>query len=101
MILLDARAFVINVQRRGHVLRHHASTEPRSRGTRYPAIEDQLDFFWAAQVEVFADHLLEEQATVHRSIEHLRGRELGLQDRDVIAVASLAVRRGEGMWQQP
>ena len=31
MILLDARVFVIDVQRRGHLLRHHAGTEPRSR----------------------------------------------------------------------
>src|SRR5882724_6067868 len=82
MILLDARVFVIDIQRRGHIPRHHAGPEPRARGPRDPAIEDELDFLRAAQVEVFADHLLEEQPTVRsapvkgcgNSRNHLRSR---------------------------
>ena len=58
-----------------------------------PAVEDQLHLVGAAEVEVLADHLLEEQAAVHRPVEHLGERELGLQDRDVVAVAGLPVGR--------
>ena len=65
-----------------------------------PAIEDQLNLLGTAEVEVLADHLLEEQAAVHRPVEHLGQRELGLQDRDVVAVAGLAIRAGERMRQQ-
>jgi hypothetical protein len=64
------------------------------------AIEDRLHLFWATQVEVLADHVLEEQAPVHRPVEHLGQGELGLQDRDVIAIAGLAIGPGEGVWQQ-
>jgi hypothetical protein len=45
------------------------------------------------QVEVHADHLLEEQPTGGRLVEHLCQRELGLQDREVVAIARRAVLR--------
>jgi len=41
-----------------------------SEGAGDPAIEDQLDLLGAAQIEVLTDHLLEEQAAVHRPIEY-------------------------------
>jgi hypothetical protein len=53
-----------------------------------------------AEVEVLADHLLEEQAPVDGLGEHLGQGELGLQDRDVVAVAGLAACTGERMRQQ-
>ena len=68
---------------------------------RDPAIEDELDLFGAAKIEVLADHLFEEHAAVRRAVEHLCGRELRLQDRDVIAVAGFAVCRCKGVRQQP
>ena len=37
---------------------------------------------------------------MHRPVEHLRQGELGLQDRDGVAVAGLAVRTGEWVWEQ-
>ena len=52
-----------------------------------------------AQVQVLADDFLEEDAAGLRSVEDLGQRELGLQDRDVVAVAGLAVGGGEGMRQ--
>jgi hypothetical protein len=36
---------------------------------------------------------------VHRPIEHLCQRELGLQDREVVAAAGLAISGGKGVWQ--
>src|SRR6201982_3527651 len=68
---------------------------------RYPALEDEFDLLRAAEIEVLADHLLEEQATMHRSVEDLGGGELHLQDRDSVAVAGLALRASEGMRQEP
>jgi hypothetical protein len=37
----------------------------------------------------------------HSTIERLRGRELRLQNRDVVEVAGLAVRWREGVRQEP
>jgi hypothetical protein len=64
-----------------------------------PAIEDQADLVGSAQVEVVADHLLEEDASRHRPVQHLGQGELRLQDRDVVAVAGGPVSRGERVRQ--
>src|SRR6266849_4093881 len=101
VILLDARVLVIDVQGRGHAVGDDAGAKPRPRAARYPAIEDELHLLGTAEVEVLADHLFKEQTAVHRPVEHLSGGELHLQDRDIIAVAGLAVRRREGVRQQP
>src|ERR1700757_5215621 len=101
VVLLDARVLVIDVQGWGDILRDHPGAKAGSRMAWYPAIEDEFDLLRAAEIEVLADHLLEEQATVHRSVEGLGGGELRLQDRDIVAVAGLAVRSREGMRQEP
>ncbi len=44
-------------------------------------------------------HLLEEDPPGHRPVQHLGQRELGLQDRDVVAVAGGPVLGGERVWQ--
>ena len=61
--------------------------------------EDQPDLVGAAQVEVVADDLLEEDPAGDRLVEHLGQGELGLQHRDLVPVAGDAVRRGERMRQ--
>ena len=101
MVLFDARVLVIDVQGWGDIVRDHPGAEAGFRIARDPAIEDEFDLLGAAEIKVLADHLLEEQATVHRSVEDLGGGELCLQNRDIIAVAGLAVRAREGMWQEP
>jgi hypothetical protein len=63
-------------------------------------IEDQAHFLGATEIEVLADHLFEEQAAMHGPIEHLGQRELGLQDRDIIAIAGGPISTGERMWKQ-
>jgi hypothetical protein len=62
-------------------------------------VEDQADLVGAAEIEVVADQRLEEHAARVRAVEHLGQRELGLQDRELIAVAATAVSRGERMRQ--
>jgi hypothetical protein len=41
--------------------------------TRNPAIKDELHLLWAAEVEVLADDLFEEQSAMHRPVEDLCG----------------------------
>src|SRR6201993_2277528 len=101
VVLLDARVLVIDVQGWGDLLRDHPGAKAGFRRARYPAIEDEFDLLRAAEIEVLADNLLEEQATVQGSVEDLGGGELRLQDRDIVAVAGLAVGSREGMRQEP
>ncbi len=58
-----------------------------------PPVEDQRDLIGAAQVQVVADDLFEEDPPAHRAVQHLGQRELRLQDRDVVAVARGPVGR--------
>ena len=74
------------MQRGRDALGYHAGAEPPRCAPAHPAIEDQLHLAGPPDVQVLADDLLEEDATGHRSIEHLRQRELGLQDRRLVAV---------------
>ena len=51
-------------------------------------VEDETDLIGAADVEVVADDLLEEDPTRDRCLEHLGQGELFLQDRQVVAAAA-------------
>src|SRR5438876_2906764 len=97
VVLLDARAFVVDVQRGGDALGEHPGAEAARRATGDAAAEDELDLVGAADVEILADDLLEEDAAGHRTVEDLREGEFGLQDGDVVAVAGTAIGGGEGM----
>jgi hypothetical protein len=50
-------------------------------------VEDQADLVGAADVEVVADDLLEEDPPGHRPVQHLGQGEFGRQDRQLVAVA--------------
>jgi hypothetical protein len=59
------------------------------------AAEDQADLVRAAEVEVVADHLLQEDPAGHRPVQHLGEAELGLHDGGVVAVPGGSVVLGE------
>src|SRR6516165_4212899 len=101
VILLDPGVLVMDVQRRGHILRHHPRAKPGAGVAQYPAIKDELHLLWTAEVEVLPNHLLEEQSAMHRAVQDLGGRELALQDRDRIAIAGLAVSASEWVREHP
>ena len=63
------------------------------------AVEDQGDLVGAADVEVVADDLFEEHPSRDRFVEHLGQGELGLQDRQLVAVARGPVVGGERVRQ--
>jgi len=62
-------------------------------------VEDELHLTGPPDVQVLADDLLEEDAPGHRSVQHLRQCELGLQDRSLVAVAGSTVTSIKGMGQ--
>ena len=99
VVLLDARSFVVDVQRGGDALGEDAGAEAAGGAAGDAAAEDQLHLVGAADVEVLADDLLEEDAAGGGAVEHLGEGELGLQDGDVVAVAGPAIGGGEGMRQ--
>ena len=62
-------------------------------------VEDQADLGGTAQVDVFADDLLEQVAPGQGPVEHLGARELCLQDGQLGVEARRVVRSGEGIGQ--
>ena len=89
---------------RGDPLGDHPGAEAAGGGTRSCAsdlpVEDQADPIRAAGVEIVADDVLEEHPPAHGRIEHLGQGELGLQDRDLIAVPCVTVGVGQRPGQQ-
>src|SRR6266478_6573905 len=57
VILLNARAFVVDVQRRDHAVGDHARAEGSGRGFGDAAVEDQLHLLGPSQIEILADVL--------------------------------------------
>jgi len=103
VVLLDLVVLVVNVQRRDNPIGDHPSTEP-ARGLAFAAVDDapikdQADAIRSADVEVVADDLLEKDPPRHRRIQHLGQRKLGLQDRQLIALAGGFVMGGERIGQ--
>src|SRR6202521_941602 len=99
VILLDPALLVVDVQRRGDAVGDDAGAEPAGCAPVDPSVEHQADLAGAADIEVLADHLLEEDAPGDRLVEHLGERELGLQDGEIVAIARGTVARREGMRQ--
>jgi hypothetical protein len=59
-------------------------------------LEDELDTVGTSEVQVLADELFEEEPTGERTVQDLGERELGLEDGEVVGVASGDVGLGEG-----
>ena len=64
----------------------HPGAEPALGTPVDPLVEDQRDLVGAAEVEVLTDDVFKEHASGERPVKHLGEGELGLQDRDVIAI---------------
>src|SRR6202451_2925208 len=65
VVLLDAGLLVIDVQRRHHAVGDDTGAEAPRRATAHLAVEHQAHLAGAADIEVLADHLLEEDAPRH------------------------------------
>src|SRR5207244_2010185 len=71
VVLLDARSFVIDMQRGGDARGEDAGAEAAGRAAGDAPAENQLDLIGPPDVEVLADHLLEEDAAGGRAVEDL------------------------------
>src|SRR5262245_41485050 len=87
MLRLYPALLIVYVQRRGDALADDARAEATGCVAHDPAVEHQAHSAGAADIQVLADDFLEEQAPCDRLIEDLSERELGLQDRDLVAKA--------------
>lgn len=76
-----------------------AGTEPTRCAPDDLTVEHQAHLTGPAEIEVLPDHLLEEDASRHRLIEHLGERKLGLQDGERIAIAGGTITRRKRMRQ--
>jgi hypothetical protein len=63
-------------------------------------VEDQLDLFGAAQIQVFADDFLQEDSSGDRTIQHLGQGELRLQKGEIVAIPGVAIAALERMGQK-
>src|SRR5713101_535501 len=99
VVLLDLGVLVVHVQRRDDPFGEHPGAKPPRCVLVHAALEDQLHLVGPAQVQVIADDVLEEDPARLRTVQHLGQREFRLQDRDVVTVAGLAIRRGVGVRQ--
>jgi len=70
---------------------------PGPEAARGPARDAALPLVGPAEVQVLADHLLEEDPAGERPVQDLREAALELQDRAGVPGAGPAIRRGEGV----
>ncbi len=103
VVRLDARAFVVDVQRRRDPLGDDPGPRPPGRAGAHTPVEDQLDLIRSPEVEVLANDLLEKRPARRGTVQHLREAELGLPDRQPITIAGAAIPRGKrvGQTRQP
>ena len=103
VVLLDSRALIVDVQRGNHAIGNDPSAETPGSGFGHAPIEDQLDLLGTADIQVFANHILEENPAADRTVQHLSQGQLDLQDRDLVSVSGLSVsgRKGVGQSTEP
>jgi hypothetical protein len=79
VVLLDLGSLVVDVQRRGDAFSDHPGAEASRRAFGDAPFEDERHLVGTADVEVVADHLLEEDPSREGAVEHLGEGELGLR----------------------
>jgi hypothetical protein len=68
VVLLDARALVVDVQGGNHAIGDHAGAETAGSGLDDLTVKDQLYLFGPPDIQVLADDILEENAPADRTI---------------------------------
>ena len=100
VVLLDAGAFVVDVQGGHDAVGDDAGAKQAGRALADPTIKDELHLFRPADIEVFANHFFKEDAAGERSVENLGEGEFDLQDGQVVAISGLPVAGRKGMGQE-
>jgi hypothetical protein len=101
VILLDPAGLELDVQRRDDAIGEDPGAEAARCGPLAapddPPVEDGGHAVGSTEVDVVADDLFEEDPHSNGTVEDLGERELGLKDRDVVAIPRSAFRDGERM----
>jgi hypothetical protein len=97
VVLLDAGSFVVDVQRGDHSIGDDPGTKRAGRGLRDPTIEDELNLFGTADVQVFSDNVFKEDTAAYRLIQNLGEGKFELENGELITISRLTVLGGEGM----
>jgi hypothetical protein len=98
-VLLDAGVPVTDLEAGVDALGEDAGARGLAPGPLGTAAEDELDLVGAAEVEVLADHLLEEQAAVQGAVEDPGVGDLKLQDGELVGEPGGTVLGAEGAGQ--
>jgi len=85
------------VQRRDHAVGDDACAERAGCGFGDAAIQDELDLFRPAQLEILTNHLLKEHASTDGTVQHLGEGQLDLPDRELITITGSPVGGGVRM----
>jgi len=91
VVLLDAGALVVDVQGWNDAIGDDTGPETAGCGFGHSAVEDELYLFGAADVQVFADHILEEDPATDGTIQHLGQGQFDLEDGDLVSVSGLPI----------
>ena len=100
MVLLDLGLLVVDVEGGDDALGEHPGSKASWRLTADTSLEDQGDLVGTPEIEVVTDHLLEEDPPAEGPVEGLGQGELGLEDRDVVAITGAPVRPAEWVGQE-
>src|SRR5207245_6145524 len=95
VVLLDARSFIVDVQRGYDSIGDDSGTKGAGRSLGDPAIKDELHLFGTADVEVFSDHIFKEDAAADGLIQDLSEGPFEFENRELITVSGLTVSVGE------
>ena len=99
VVLLDARPFVVHVERRDHAIGDHPGAKQARCAFGDPTVEDELHLFGAPDIQVFSNHFFKEDSARHRSVQDLGQREFDLQNGEFVPISCLTVSTGEGVRQ--
>ena len=91
VVLLDARALIVDVQRGNHAIRDDPSAKAAGSGFGHSSVEDQLDLLGPADIQVFAYDILKEDPAADRTVQNLGQGQLDLENRDLVSVSGLPI----------
>jgi hypothetical protein len=72
VVLLDAGTLIVDVQRGNYSIGNYACAKATWSGFGHPTVEDQLYLFGPANIQIFPNHILEENPSANWPIQDLR-----------------------------
>src|ERR1051326_7074194 len=99
MVLLNARALIVDVQRGNHAIRDDPSAKAAGSGFGHSSIEDQLDLLGPADIQIFTYHIPKEDPAADGAVKNRGQGQLDLENRDLVSVSGLPISGRKRMRQ--